>query len=188
MGSSAYHFVDFLAETNQSLWQVLPLNPVGSGDSPYQSSSVFAGNPLLISVDRLLEEGLLQEEQVKEALLKASEKISDPDFEGLKRLKENLLRQAYSVFQTVIKKQRSKAVSNLAIASASNSAVKFGSENSTYLTLSKYEEFIERHSEWLKDFALFQALKKKFKGVPGLNGTRKLQCVILKSLRNVRKV
>lgn len=166
LGSSAYHFVDFLAETNQSLWQVLPLNPVGSGDSPYQSSSVFAGNPLLISVDRLLEEGLLQEEQVKEALLKASEKISDPDFEGLKRLKENLLRQAYSVFQTVIKKQRSKAVSNLAIASAFNSAVKLGSENSTYLTLSKYEEFIERHSEWLKDFALFQALKKKFNGVP----------------------
>jgi len=50
---SAYDFVDFLAAAGQSLWQVLPLNPVGFGESPYQCPSAFAGNPLLIDLTRL---------------------------------------------------------------------------------------------------------------------------------------
>ena len=60
LGREAYAFVDFLAETRQSLWQVLPLTPTGYGDSPYQSFSAFAGNPLLISLDELVSEGLLE--------------------------------------------------------------------------------------------------------------------------------
>ena len=59
LGKEAYHFIDFLAETGQSLWQVLPLGPTGYGDSPYQSFSAFAGNPLLISLDSLVDQGLL---------------------------------------------------------------------------------------------------------------------------------
>ncbi|HRA65478.1 MAG TPA: 4-alpha-glucanotransferase, partial [Caldilinea sp.] len=55
----AYHWVDFLAETRQSLWQVLPLGPTGYGDSPYQSFSSFAGNPYLISLEELVHLGLL---------------------------------------------------------------------------------------------------------------------------------
>jgi 4-alpha-glucanotransferase len=54
-GSSAYVFADFLASARQGLWQVLPLGPLGFGDSPYSSPSAFAGNPLLISLDRLAE-------------------------------------------------------------------------------------------------------------------------------------
>jgi 4-alpha-glucanotransferase len=54
-GSSAYAFADFLASARQGLWQVLPLGPLGFGDSPYSSPSAFAGNPLLISLDRLAE-------------------------------------------------------------------------------------------------------------------------------------
>ncbi|MCA9898039.1 MAG: 4-alpha-glucanotransferase [Anaerolineales bacterium] len=58
-GDAAYQFVDFLAASKQSLWQILPLGPTGYGDSPYQSFSAFAGNPLLISPDRLVREGYL---------------------------------------------------------------------------------------------------------------------------------
>lgn len=59
MGPEAYKFVDFLAETGQSLWQVLPLGPTGYGDSPYQCFSAFAGNPLLVSLEALVPDGLL---------------------------------------------------------------------------------------------------------------------------------
>ncbi|MGH9903370.1 MAG: 4-alpha-glucanotransferase, partial [Pyrinomonadaceae bacterium] len=59
LGDAAYDFVDFLAAGGQSLWQVLPLGPTGYGDSPYQCFSAFAGNTLLVSPERLVEDGLL---------------------------------------------------------------------------------------------------------------------------------
>jgi 4-alpha-glucanotransferase len=59
LGEWAYRFVDFLAETSQTLWQMLPLGPTSYGDSPYQSLSTFAGNPLLISIDKLVQNGWL---------------------------------------------------------------------------------------------------------------------------------
>ena len=59
LGPSAFEFIDFLASAGQRLWQVLPLGPTGYGDSPYQSFSAFAGNPLLISLERLVEDGML---------------------------------------------------------------------------------------------------------------------------------
>src|SRR5690348_14317464 len=58
-GPAARAFVDWLAEAKQRLWQVLPLGPTGYGDSPYQCFSAFAGNPLLLSPDLLVEDGLL---------------------------------------------------------------------------------------------------------------------------------
>ncbi|MFZ0479696.1 MAG: 4-alpha-glucanotransferase [Terriglobales bacterium] len=60
LGLPAFEFADFLADAGQKLWQVLPLNPTGYGDSPYQCFSAFAGNPLLLSLERLAERGLLQ--------------------------------------------------------------------------------------------------------------------------------
>lgn len=59
LGNGAYSFIDFLERSKQSLWQVLPITPTGYGDSPYQSFSSFAGQPLIISPDRLIEIGLL---------------------------------------------------------------------------------------------------------------------------------
>src|SRR5437667_5284095 len=56
-GPAAYEFINFLAAARQSLWQVLPLGPVGYGNSPYSSISAFAGNPLLVSLERLAERG-----------------------------------------------------------------------------------------------------------------------------------
>lgn len=59
LGPGAMGFVEWLASARQHVWQVLPLGPTGFGDSPYQCFSAFAGNPLLISLERLVEEGLL---------------------------------------------------------------------------------------------------------------------------------
>jgi 4-alpha-glucanotransferase len=59
LGPHAYEFIDWLAAAGQHLWQVLPLGPTGYGNSPYQSFSAFAGNPLLIGLDALIETGLL---------------------------------------------------------------------------------------------------------------------------------
>ena len=58
-GKEAFEFVDFLAQAGQKIWQILPLNPVGYGYSPYQSPSAFAGNPMLISLDKLIVDGWL---------------------------------------------------------------------------------------------------------------------------------
>ena len=57
LGENAYTFIDFLVEAKQSLWQILPLSPTGYGDSPYASFSTFAGNPFLVSLDKLVEQG-----------------------------------------------------------------------------------------------------------------------------------
>jgi 4-alpha-glucanotransferase len=63
-GASAYAFADFLASARQGLWQVLPFGPLGFGDSPYSSTSAFAGNPLLISLDRLADRGWIDRARV----------------------------------------------------------------------------------------------------------------------------
>ena len=61
---SAYEFVDQLKAAGQGCWQILPLGPTSYGDSPYQSFSTFAGNPYFISLEDLIEEGVLTEKSV----------------------------------------------------------------------------------------------------------------------------
>jgi 4-alpha-glucanotransferase len=67
LGPAAHAFVEFLAAAGQRCWQVLPLGPTSYGDSPYQSPSTFAGNPLLISLQRLVDDGLLDAEALAAA-------------------------------------------------------------------------------------------------------------------------
>jgi len=64
-GPAAYEFLDFLASARQGLWQVLPLGPPANGNSPYSSTSAFAGNPLLISLERLVERGWIEDAKLK---------------------------------------------------------------------------------------------------------------------------
>src|SRR5947209_20251956 len=59
-GAEAFAFIDFLKDARQKLWQVLPLNPTGYGDSPFQSFSAHAGNHLLISLEELRQQGILE--------------------------------------------------------------------------------------------------------------------------------
>jgi 4-alpha-glucanotransferase len=64
-GPAAYAFVDFLAQAKQRLWQVLPLSPTGYGSSPYSALSAFAGNPLLISLERLVQDGWIDANRIE---------------------------------------------------------------------------------------------------------------------------
>src|SRR5438309_7143445 len=63
-GPAAYEFADFLAAARQGIWQVLPLGPVGYGNSPYSSISAFAGNPLLVSLERLADHSWLERSEL----------------------------------------------------------------------------------------------------------------------------
>jgi 4-alpha-glucanotransferase len=66
LGDEAFQFVDFLVQSGQTYWQVLPLGPTGYGDSPYQCFSAFAGNTMLISPQRLYDEGFLSKEEIED--------------------------------------------------------------------------------------------------------------------------
>src|ERR1700719_640157 len=70
-GPAAYQFVDSLAAARQGLWQVLPLGPLGYGNSPYSSTSAFAGNPLLISLERLVSHGWVDRNKLDQATLES---------------------------------------------------------------------------------------------------------------------
>lgn len=96
LGDHAYRFVDFLVLSGQSLWQVLPLGPTGYGDSPYACYSAFAGNTLLISPERLFEEGLLSITELDEIPSLPAERI---DFELVHKSKELVLNQAFARYQ-----------------------------------------------------------------------------------------
>jgi len=92
LGPEAFRFADWLAAGGQSNWQVLPLGPTGYGESPYQLFSAFAGNPLLISVDALVEEGLLEARELEGAPSFPQERV---DFERVIPWKNGLLRRAF---------------------------------------------------------------------------------------------
>lgn len=96
LGDSAYRFVDFLVAAGMRLWQVLPLGPTGYGDSPYQSFSAFAGNPLLVSPDTLVEQGLLTHDDVKHVPRFHADRV---DFGPVIDYKTALLATAYERFR-----------------------------------------------------------------------------------------
>ncbi|MFP3897842.1 MAG: 4-alpha-glucanotransferase [Dehalococcoidia bacterium] len=95
LGREAYHFADFLADSGQRLWQVLPLGPTGYGNSPYQCPSVFAGNPLLISLERLVEDGLLKPADLKSGPSFPEDRV---DYDSVTEFKLPLLRKASGAF------------------------------------------------------------------------------------------
>ncbi len=96
LGPEAYHFIDFLYNSGQKLWQVLPLNPPGYGESPYQCYSAFAGNIMLISPDLLFEDGLLEKTDIADIPDFAPDRV---EFEKVKKFKMNLLKKAYDNFK-----------------------------------------------------------------------------------------
>src|SRR6476660_9029661 len=94
LGPEAYAFADFLARSGLGLWQVLPLSPPGLGNSPYSAISAFAGNPLLVSLERLAERGCLGKEQLK-CLPPPHDRV---DFDEVKAAKMPLLQRAAQTF------------------------------------------------------------------------------------------
>src|SRR5271157_6107116 len=94
MGPRAHQFVDFLAEGKQTFWQILPLNPTDPihNDSPYSSISAFAGNPLLISPELLVQDELLLKSDLESAPPFPESKV---DYRPVHRYKAVLLGRAY---------------------------------------------------------------------------------------------
>jgi len=95
LGPEAYRFVDFLAEAGQRLWQVLPLGPTGVGNSPYAARSAFAGNPLLVSLDLLQDEGLIDDADLRPLPTFPRERV---DFAAVERFKMAALGRAAERF------------------------------------------------------------------------------------------
>jgi len=128
IGKEARDFADFLETAGQKIWQLLPVCPTSYGDSPYQSFSTYAGNPYLIDLDYLAEEGLLDKDTL--------EKISwgdDPekvDYETIYNNRFNVLRTAYNNFKQHDQKE--------------------------------FRRFKIRNAAWLKDYALYMAVKQSF--------------------------
>lgn len=149
MGEGAKRFVDFLSSAGQSLWQVLPLNPTGYGNSPYSGPSVMAGNPLLISPDLLLKEDLLTEGDLSpelERLRQGGMGAGKVNYLLVAEVKERLFRKAWERFRKrPPEEQRLQA------------------DSSEGLSLA---EFVRENERWLEDYCLFMALKKKMNGLP----------------------
>lgn len=134
LGKGAYEFIDFLQESSQHLWQVLPLGPTGFWNSPYQSPSSFAGQPLLISIDDLAELELLEKNDLREIpVWKDPRKV---DYIEVREYKETLFQKAYAAFKHTPNK----------------------------MLLEEYDDFCTANVDWLEDYSLFMALKDSREG------------------------
>ncbi len=96
LGDGAYDFADLLTAAGQRIWQVMPLGPTGYGDSPYQSFSAFAGNPLLINFDILLEEMLLTPSDLADAPILPDTAVN---YGAVIPFKNQILRRAFARFR-----------------------------------------------------------------------------------------
>ena len=124
LGQAAYDFIDFVKASGMSVWQMLPIGPTGYAESPYQSASTYAGNPLMIDFDMLEAEGVLP--------AGSYEPLDNPsivDFEAVKAQKSALLRKAFEA---------------------------------SFESLSDEIAEFERSHAWVRDYALFRAIKAGF--------------------------
>lgn len=132
LGQDAYRFVDFLAETRQRVWQILPLGPTTHGNSPYSCYSAFAGNFLLISPRLLVRDGLLSDDDIRPFVTGLAP--GEANYDHARNCKPQLLQTAFKNFQS------------------SSSCEQFDD----------FEAFCTVQRWWLDDFALFSALRLRF--------------------------
>jgi 4-alpha-glucanotransferase len=140
LGPSAFSWIDRLHDAGLAWWQALPLGPTGYGNSPYQSLSSFAGNGLLISPASLISDGLLQ---ASDAQSHFSADVTD--YESVIPFKHRLLETAWANFKISEHKDRRD------------------SDHGDNELWPAYDEFCAKHANWLEDYALFRALKAKYK-------------------------
>ena len=95
-GAGAYHFVDFLKKAKQAYWQILPLTPTNSSHSPYESLSAFAGNPLLISPEKLYQSGHLSKEELKKVPNSPKNRVN---YNSVIQYKTDLLKKHIKIFR-----------------------------------------------------------------------------------------
>lgn len=130
----AYDWVDFLHDTQQTIWQVLPMGPTSYGDSPYQSYSTHAGNPYLIGLESMATEGLLDANELLQVPQEAFATPTAVNYEFLFHWKIPVLQRAAQRF----------------LADSKNPLVP------------EFRAFCRENSHWLDDYALFMALKDAF--------------------------
>ena len=132
IGQEAFNFIDYLSKAGQSLWQILPLGPTGYGDSPYASFSTFAGNPLLIDLEKLLEKGWADKKDIiPPSYIKKTGRV---DFGSVVWWKMPLLKKCASLF------------------------IKTASQNDMDL----YKDFCKKNASWLDTFASFMSIKEYY--------------------------
>ncbi|MGD6933042.1 MAG: 4-alpha-glucanotransferase [Candidatus Bathyarchaeia archaeon] len=132
-GPESRKFVSLLAKCRQRYWSILPLSPthLEAGNSPYQTSSAYAGNPLLISPEELAKQGLIEKSTLKAAVMPQTSKIN---YCAVYRTKQAILREAYEHFK--------------------QTRPMLDSEDS-------FEAFCSENCYWLDDYALYSALRAK---------------------------
>ena len=139
-GKASFAFVDFLEKAGMKLWQVLPLGPTGYGDSPYQSFSTFAMNPLLIDFDDLVERGWVSPKLVKKpSYIKIKGNV---DFGAVVWWKTGALKKISKYFLELITNPDPKA-----------------SENLDPNTKAEFFAFCRENQYWLRDYAAFMSIK-----------------------------
>jgi 4-alpha-glucanotransferase len=140
LGPKAYNFLGFLKSAGQSFWQILPIGPTGYADSPYQCLSAFAGNPLLISPDLLIQQRLVTEDFIMQNLHQYGDHVDKNnswlqqtgvpiDYTKVRELKYRILENAFETFSSSDKKN-------------------------------EFQTFCDKEASWLEDFVLFFSLKK----------------------------
>ena len=137
-GKKAYEFVDFLNETRQKLWQILPMGPTGYGDSPYQSYSAFAGNYLFIDMEEFVRDEYIKDSDLDK--LRGLNYDDNLDYGQVKIEKERLLEEILEKF--LIKIENDKELEE------------------------DYRKFVLKNRYWLEDYALYMVLKDHFNGLP----------------------
>lgn len=132
LGKAAFTFADFLKASGMTVWQMLPISPTGYGESPYQSFSTYAGNPLMIDLETLKQEGLIS--HLSQQTDFHPEKVNYP---VVMKEKQDKLREAF-----------------------------FAAGNTLDTAIAV---FLKKQAHWLKDYALFMALKQHFGGISWLH-------------------
>ncbi len=182
-GKEAYDFVDFLEKSGQTIWQVLPFGHTGFGDSPYQAFSAFAGQPLLISPEKLWEEGLLEEKDLEEY---PEINLYSVEYGRVIEAKTKLLKKAYKDFISGTADERrtcleefyteevkkiisegiledTEALEEVKEVSA-DEELEVTFDNLWSITKEGFKEFCEKEAYWLDDYALFMAGKDEHGG------------------------
>ena len=170
LGQGAYDFIDFLKEAGQHLWQVLPLGPTGYGNSPYQSYSSFAGQPLMISPDELKKAGLLEEEDLKD--IPNWENPLRVDFDKVSEYKEKLLSKAYENFKAKTYLELAEVEEDKEPEKEDKAEAKGAEKADTKETkkpakkedlTDKFEKWV-KNTDWVADYGLYMAVKGEFDG------------------------
>lgn len=158
LGPEAYHFADFLASAGQTYWQILPLTPVdpGAGFSPYSSPSAFAGNSLLISLEKLAEDkwlnlhdlAVFNEQPVQDVTITKADTVSG---DATTTIAASPLTMAPSALHAAWIRKRPLL----------QQAAETFLREATPAQRSDYDRFCIQHTGWLTDYALFSALQEE---------------------------